>query len=98
MLVRDVVGHSRPASLDLNFVSFLYIVIVLSQENPLNPGGFVALHWFGNTFPVFVPTGVLGFFVSGSVTGYGVIVLSDRSCLLPVRRRKTKEAKINLVA
>ena len=62
MSVHHVVRHSRPASVRLTFVSFINHYYFVTR-GPLNPGGIVALHWFGEYVSSF------WFFVSGGVTG-----------------------------
>ena len=66
MLVHQVVRHSRPASVLVTFVSFINHYYFVTR-GPLNPGGIVALHWFGECVSSFFPTGVFWFFVSGGV-------------------------------
>ena len=46
MSVHHVVRHSGPASVRLTFVSFINHYYFVTR-GPLNPGGIVALHWFG---------------------------------------------------
>ena len=61
MSVHHVVRHSRPASVRVTFVSFInhyYFVTI----GPLNAGGIVALHWFGEYVSSFFHTGVFWFF------------------------------------
>ena len=61
MSVHHAVRHSRPALVRVAFVSFInhyYFVI----RGLLNPGGFVALHWFGEyVSPRFLHGGFVGF-------------------------------------
>ena len=59
MSVHHVVRHSRPASVRLTFVSFINHYYFVTR-GPLNPGGIVALHWFGEYVSSFFPHG--GFF------------------------------------
>ena len=53
MLVHHVVRHSRPASVRVTFVSFINHYFV--TRSPLNPGGIVAPHWFGEYVSSFFP-------------------------------------------
>ena len=57
MSVHHVVRHSRPASVRLTFVSFINHYY-FETRGPLNPGGIVALHWFGGYVSTFFPHGV----------------------------------------
>ena len=67
--VHHVVRHSRPASVHVTFVSFI-IHYYFVTRSPLNPGGIVALHWFGEYVSrFFSPTEVFWIFVSDGVTG-----------------------------
>ena len=56
MSVHHVVRHSRPASVRLTFVSFINHYYFVTR-GPLNPGGIVALHWFGGYVSSFSPKG-----------------------------------------
>ena len=61
MSVNHVVRHSRPAPVSVAFVSYInhyYFAI----RGPLNPGGIVALRWFGEYVSSFFPRGVFFFF------------------------------------
>ena len=60
MSVHHVVRHSRPASVRVTFVSFINHYSFVTR-GPLNPGGIVALRWFGEYVSSFFPHG--GFFV-----------------------------------
>ena len=67
MLVHHMVRHSRPASVRVTFVSFINHYYFVTG-GPLNPGGIVTLHWFGEYVSSFFPTGFFfWFFVSGGV-------------------------------
>ena len=68
MSVHHVVRHFRPASVRVTFVSFINHYYFVTR-GPLNPGGIVALRWFGEYVSSFSPTGDFWFFVSGGVTG-----------------------------
>ena len=57
MSVHHVVRHSRPAYVGLTFVSFINHYYFVTR-GPLNPGGIVALHWFGEYVSSFFPDGV----------------------------------------
>ena len=66
-----MVRHSRPASVRLTFVSFINHYYFVTR-GPLNPGGIVALHWFGGYVSSFFPNGVFSFgfsYTAVSVTG-----------------------------
>ena len=66
VLVYHVMKHSRPASVRATFVSFINHYYFVTR-GPLNLGGIVALHWFGEYVSSFFPTGFFWFFVSGGV-------------------------------
>ena len=68
MSVHHVVRHSRPTLVHVTFVSFINYYYFVTR-GPVNPGGIVALHWFGEYVSSFFPTGFFWFFVSGGVTG-----------------------------
>ena len=62
VLVCHVAGHSRPASVGaLTFVFFFMYCYCFVTLDPFNPGGFVALHWFGEYVSSFCSP--QGFFV-----------------------------------
>ena len=63
VLVRPVVAHSRPASVGaLTFVFFFMYRYCFVTRDPFNPGGFMALHWFGEYVSSFCfPQGFFGF-------------------------------------
>ena len=102
MSVHHVVRHSRPASVRLTFVSFINHYYFVTR-GPLNPGGIVALHWFGEYVSIFSPRGFFfWFFVSGSVTGNHFPVVSCCYCstcmwFLLAAGVRPKETKINLM-
>ena len=102
MLVHHVVRHSRPASVRVTFVSFINHYYFVTRD-PLNPGGIVALHWFGEYVSSFFPTGFLVFRIrrchSESFLGSQLVVVIVLhvcgSYLLLVRGRK-KPSKVSI--
>ena len=96
MLVHHVVRHSRPASVRVTFVSFINHYYFVTRS-PLNPGGIVALHWFGEYVSSFFPhEGFLVFRIrqchrelfSRSQIVVVIVPHVCGSCLLLVRGRK----------
>ena len=85
VLVRHVVGHSRPASVALTFVFFLYRYCYCYC-------GFVASHWFGGyVSSLCSPQGFFGFsYPAVSQFICSVLVYSGRSCLLLVRGQSSQ--------
>ena len=79
VLVCHVVGHSRPTSVAFAFVFVLYIGIVFTTRKSDKPWRVCGIGLVREIRSQFLfPTGVFWFFVSGSVTGYQLIVLSSR--------------------
>ena len=78
VLVRQVVGHCRPASVALTFVFFLYrycYCYCFLTRKPFKPRRVCGIALArGIRFQSLFPTEVFWFFVSSGVTGYRVIV------------------------
>ena len=75
--VRHVVGNSRPASVALTFVFFLYryCYYCFVTRKPFKPRRVCGIALVrGIRVQSLFPTGVFWFFVSGGFTGYRVFV------------------------
>ena len=76
MSVHHVVRHSRAASVRLTFVSFInHYYFEFVTRGPLNPGGIMALHWFGGYVSSFFPHGIVSFGFSYPAVSQGIISL-----------------------
>ena len=74
VLVRHMVGHSRPTLVgSLTHFFLFHVSLLFCNTRPFKPRGIVALHLFGECISSFVPTRSFLVFVSGSVSGYRVI-------------------------
>ena len=92
VLVRQVVGHSRPASVALTFVFFLHRYCdcyCFVTRKPFKPRRVCCITLVrGMHFQSLFPTGIFCFFVPGGVTGYPALLYLGLSCLPLVRGQK----------
>ena len=71
------------------------------DSNELNPGGFVAPHWFGGYVSIFSPQGVFGFSYPAVLHLYPVDYCRccnlERKLFMPATGARPKKTKINLM-